>query len=49
MQVAEQSGQPRPTEIQKCWAGCNNGVNVIPQRYGKGGRESRTSLQQMKF
>ena len=37
MHFTEQTGQPRPTVFQKCWASDNNGVNVIFQKNGKGG------------
>ena len=33
----EQTGQPRPTVFEKRRASCNNGVNVILQKNGKGG------------
>ena len=50
MHLTEQTDQPRPSVFGKCWASCNNGVNVIPQKYGKGGgRGGRTSLQQLEF
>ena len=36
--------------FRKCWASCNNGVNVFLQKRGKGGkRGGRTSLRQLEF
>ena len=33
-----------------CWASCNNGVNIILQKYGKGGgRGGKTSLWHLGF
>ena len=50
MQFTEQPDQSTPTVFRTCWASCNNGVNVILQKYGKGeGRGGRTSLRQFGF
>ena len=50
MHLTEQTDQPRPTVFRKCWASCDTSVNVILQKYGKGGgRGGRTSLQQLEF
>ena len=40
MHLTEQTGQPRPTVLRECWASCNNGVNVVLRKYGKGGGEA---------
>ena len=48
MHLIEQSGQPRPTGptvFGKCWVSCNNGVNAVLQKYGKGGRMSLRQLE----
>ena len=37
LHLTVQTGHPRPTVFKKCWASCNNGVNVILQKYQKGG------------
>ena len=50
MHVTEQTDQPGPTVFRKCLVSCNNGVNVVLQKYGKGrGRGGRTSLRQLEF
>ena len=42
--------QPWPTILKKCWASCNNEMNVSLQKYGKGGETGgRMSLQQLEF
>ena len=42
--------QPRSTVFRTRWASCNNGVNAILQKYGKGGgRGGRTSLRQLEL
>ena len=51
MHLTEQTDQPSPTVFKrKCWASCTNGVNVILQKYGKGGGGTgRMSLPELEF
>ena len=37
MLLTEQTEKPRPTIFRKCWASCNNEMNVILPKHGKGG------------
>ena len=50
MHFTVQTDQPTSTVFQICWASCNIGVNVILQKYGKGGgKGGGTSLRQLEF
>ena len=41
MHITQQTGKPRPIVFRNCWVSCNNGVNVIFQKYGKDGGNMR--------
>ena len=35
MDIAEETGCPRPNVFQECWASCNNGLKVVVQKHLK--------------
>ena len=50
MHLTEQTDQPRPIVFRKCWVSCCNEMNVIIQKYEKGGgRGGKVSMRRLEF